>query len=352
MKNLTVFLFGLILLLAVAGIALYYWYSNSIIMPNGSSKADVIFEVSPGDSVEEIADKLVAQGLLKDRWCFIVYGKFNPELVAKFQAGYFELNPQNSVVELFALLQKAKNKEDVKLTIIEGLRYDEIADTLAVAFAKEKDSKFDKDEFIRLVENPSEAEFSSEVTQYLKIYKPEEANLEGFLYPDTYFFAKDSTTMQVLEKLVATLFNKLSAEDYAKFNSSRYSFYELLTVASLIQREAFSLNEKPMIADIIFKRLEHGINGVKLLQIDASLLYPVKDWKADVYRLKNDDNPYNTYKYPGLPPSPICNPGIDAFEAALNPEANEYYYYLHDSSGNIHYAKTYSEHLSNINRYL
>jgi len=352
MKKTFTFILVIILIIGGAFFAGYYWYNNAITSSNSTSSSKVVFEINPGESVEIIAQNLLKAELIKDSNPFIIYAKLNSDKVSGFQAGYFEIPQNSTIVEIFEIFQKAKNKEDIKITIVEGLRYDEVADALEKGFKGVPESKFNKQEFLDIVENPDNYKFSSKVNEYLSLYKPAGKNLEGFLYPDTYFFAKESTSFQVLEKMVTTLFEKLDPQDFTKFNSSTYSFYDYLIIASLIEREALAVGEEPMIADIIMKRLEKGINGVKLLQIDASLLYPAKDWKANAYLLKNSESLYNTYKYPGLPPGPICNPGIHAIRAALNPEANEYYYYLHDSSGKIHFGKTYSEHLSNINKYL
>jgi len=120
----------------------------------------------------------------------------------------------------------------------------------------------------------------------------------------------------------------------------------------MIERETFTDDEKSQIADIIYKRLEQGVNGVKLLQIDATLLYIAKDWKADAFSLKGSDDLYNTYKYPGLPPTPIANPGIVSIQGAIYPERNDYLYYIHDDNGVVHFAKTLSEHNENVRKYL
>ncbi len=352
MKKVIITLVVIISILAVALFAAYFWYNDAISSKNSDSGSKVVFEIKSGEGVEIISQNLLKLELIKDANAFTFYGKLNPNKVSAFQAGFFEIPKNLSIVEIYEVLQKAKNKEDIKITVVEGLRYDEVADYLEKGFKNSPESKFSRDEFINIVEKPDNYKFSSKISEYLRLYKPEGKNLEGFLYPDTYFFAKESSTFQVIEKMISTLFEKLSPNEFGKFNSSAYSFYDYLTISSLIEREALAISEEPMIADVIFKRLEQGINGVKLLQIDASLLYPVKDWKANAYLLKTSDSPYNTYKYPGLPPGPICNAGIDALKAALNPEDNEYYYYLHDSSGKIHYAKTYSEHLGNINKYL
>lgn len=352
MRNCLVFLFVMFLLASVAGFSIFYWYSNAITFPNGISTANVVFEVKAGDSLDVIADNLVEQGILKDRWAFWLHGKLNSDQVDKFQAGYFELTPQNTVIDLFVLLQKAKNKDDIRVTIVEGLRMDEIAEVISEAYQDQANNQFIKEEFMQIVNDPDNMEFDNSVAKLLNVYKPRGVNLEGYLFPDTYFFAKDAKAIDVIEKMITTLFDKLKGNDHSSVTNSDYTFFQLLTIASLIEREALAEDEKPMIADVIYKRLEEGINGVRLLQVDASLLYIVKDWKADAYRLKGSDDLYNTYKYPGLPPGPICNPGLDAIRGALYPTPNDYFFYLHDASGKIHYAKTYSDHLINMDMYL
>jgi UPF0755 protein len=352
MKNCLIFLFIIFLLASIAGFSIFYWYSNAITLSNGISTEKIVFEVKSGESLDTIADNLVSAGILKDKWAFWFHGKLNPDYVNKFQAGYFELSPQNTVIDLFVLLQKAKNKDDVRITIVEGLRADEIAEVIAEEYKNLSSSKFDENEFMMIVNKPMDIEFSKEVGNLLNAYKPEEATLEGFLFPDTYFFSKDADARDVIEKMIITLFDRIKGDDYTAVTKSDYTFFQILTLASLIEREALTNEEKPMIADILYKRLQEGINGVRLLQVDATLLYIAKDWKADAYRLKESEDPYNTYKYQGLPPGPICNPGLEAIEGAIFPESNDYFFYIHDASGKVHYAKTYADHLINVDMYL
>lgn len=352
MKKFIIFIVSLGIILAVAVMAAYYWYQNAITAPNGESKSPMVFEVTQGESIETIAKNLTDNGLLKEKDAFLIYAKLNPSLVPLIQAGYFEILPTSSIKELFVILQKAKNKEDLRVTIPEGLRYDEVSAILEKAFKQVTNSKFTKADFEAIVTNPDASLISGTAKDFLNEYKPAGKSLEGYLYPDTYLFEKDSTAQKIIEKMLNTLNSRLTRDDIDGIKKSEYSFYEMLIIASMIERESLAVSEDPLIADVIYKRLEKGIDGAKLLQIDATLLYPAKDWKADAYALKSKDTPYNTYKYPGLPPTPISNPGIDAIESTIFPEANDYFYYIHDNSGKIHFAKTYNEHLNNINKYL
>ena len=125
--------------------------------------------------------------------------------------------------------------------------------------------------------------------------------------------------------------------------------YEDIILASIIEREGYNGNDRPIIAGILLKRFEEGW----LLQTDASLLYPFKDWKQPITQeIKESDSPYNTYKNMGLPPTPICNPGLQSIEAVWNPTETNYYYYIHDTDGNPHYSETLDQHNENVNKYL
>ncbi len=352
MKKLIIFIVVVAIILALGVFAANYWYNNAITSPNGADKSARVFEVVAGDNIEVIAANLVKSGILREKDAFLIYAKFNPDLVAKIQAGYFEIAAANTIEEIMVILQKAKDKEDVRVTIPEGLRYDEVAEIISNAFANEAEKKFIKERFEEIVKNPDASALAGSAKEFLNKFKPAGKSLEGYLYPDTYMFSKDATAEMVIEKMINTLSLRLSREDIYVIENSNYSFYDLLNIAAMIERESFAVSEDAMIADVIFKRLEKGVNGVKLLQIDATLLYPAKDWKANAFALKSVDNPYNTYMYPGLPPTPIANPGIDAIKAAIYPESNDYYYYIHDKTGKIHFAKTYGEHLNNVNKYL
>jgi UPF0755 protein len=354
-KIIKILLILIFLAVVIAGGA-YYWYEGRLNF-RAATDEKFTFQVNPGEGIDAIITKLIDKGFVSEKYIWQIFLKINPALGMNIQAGEFNLNTNMSIPDIFQVLQKANIEKGVKITIQEGLRYDEIADILEKGFTGSNKNAFLRSEFIKIVEDPGIAGFNDEVTAFLAKNKPAGVNLEGYLFPETYFFDEGTNAQTVVEKLITTLKQKISAEDYVVMYSSAYSFHQYLTIASLIERETLSVAEKPMVADIIYKRLEKGVDGVKLLQLDATLLYIIKDWKSDykineAFKDKYKTNPYNTYRVTGLPPTPICNAGLVAIKAAIYPQKNDYYYYIHDSSGVIHYGRNLSEHNANVKKYL
>ena len=305
---------------------------NSVIKkPNSESSEKVTLQIEQGESVDSIIDKLVDAGILKENWKnhFKYYLKIN-DLSQKLQAGVYEIPKNLNIKEIAETLQQARGL-DIWVTIPEGLRKDEIAEILATELAKGGYKNFNSSDFLKLTTNPSFIQslgFNYELT-----------DLEGFLFPDKYAFSVDETIEDILKKLTNNFKAKVGTEDS----------YEDIIIASMVEREGYNAQDRAMIADIIQRRYKEGW----LLQIDATLLYPLKDWKHVITQEdKGSDNPYNTYKYPGLPPTPICNPGLESINAVRNPQSNDYYYYIHDNEGNVYYAKNLTEHKQNIEKYL
>lgn len=169
---------------------------------------------------------------------------------------------------------------------------------------------------------------------------------EGYLFPDTYFFSANSTEASIVEKLTTTWKTKTAQLFH---NMSEQEIKNTLIMASILEKEGKSASEREIISGILWKRLRENI----ALQVDATFLYTDNKGTAqlsiaDLQR----DNPYNTYKRKGLPVGPINNPGIETLRAALNPKESPYYFYLHDSRGQIYYAKTFEEHKKNKVLYL
>lgn len=352
MSKIVIFIF-LLLSLGLIGALLGFSYYNSTLDSSLSLDQDKIFTIESGDSVEKILENLEKEGVVKNKEVLMIYLKLNPDVASNFKAGTFIIDKDTNLLALTETFQDAStNRDDIAVLIQEGLRYDEIAEILETAYSDIPESKFIKSEYISISENPDDYQFTEKSENFLSDYKPSTKSLEGFLYPDTYYFSKTATAQDIIEKQISTLSEKISTSDYGVITGSDYSLYEHLIVASMIEREAFSSDEKADIADVMFKRLENGIQGVKLLQIDATLLYQAKDWKANPFLIKDVDGPYNTYKRAGLPPTPISNPGIDSLRASLYPNSNTYYFYLHDSDGNIHFAEDASEHNANVRKYI
>ncbi len=172
--------------------------------------------------------------------------------------------------------------------------------------------------------------------------------LEGYLFPDTYFFLIDAVSQDVVAKMTENL--KMKTADLEKpISEGRRTFHQILTMASILEEEAARPEDRRIISGILWKRFDKKM----LLQVDATLDYA---FGKNTYELTSEDlrkdNPYNTYTRIGLPPTPISNPGLDAIIAAIYPEKSSYWYYLSDRYGNTYYAETFGEHKANRAKYL
>jgi UPF0755 protein len=288
------------------------------------------FVIAQGENLDQIASDLSKAGLIRSRTVFKVVVLIK-NLSKKIQAGYFSLTPAQSTGEIAVRLTKASVRQ-VWVTIPEGLRREEVANLVLDKLVESKmPHHFDPEEFIRLT-----------------------AKLEGRLFPNTYALAPNVTTQDVIEKL-----NGEFAKVVAALNIPADQLNRVVTLASIVEREAGSDEERSEVAGVLTNRLKAGA----ALRVDASVQYAISsarcriricDWwpksltRTDIAFASS----YNTYQNPGLPPGPIDNPGKASLEAALKPKATKYWYYLHDSSGQIHYAVTLEEHNQNICTYL
>lgn len=325
-----IFLLALVTVI-VGGFLIKQNYIKTIETPNSDNSEKVALEITTGESLESIINDLVEAGVLRENWKFYfeTYIKLN-KIAPKIQAGVYQIPKDLNIMEIAQMIQFSQ-EQAVWVTIPEGLRKDEIADILEEELANFEDSKFSKDEFLSLTIDPeyiSTLEIPYEIT-----------DLEGYIFPDKYSFAINTETKDLLGIMLTNFKKKVGFEDT----------YQDLIVASMVEREGYTSEDRPMIADLIQRRYAEGW----LLQIDATLLYPKKDWKAPITEQdKQSDSPYNTYKKQGYPPTPICNPGLAAINAVRNPKPNQYYYYIHDKDGVAHFARTLAEHNQNIQTYL
>lgn len=318
-----VFLCGLII----------WWNINT--KPFSTNQSLETFIIAKGSSASLIGNKLKEEGFIKNSFVFKLYVQFTGKQ-QKIQAGEYRLSPSWNLLKIVD--QFTKGPEEIWVTIPEGLRREEIAERVIKSLGKNsQDSEIFRNEFINLTKDK-----------------------EGFLFPDTYLFPQMATASIVVNKLTQTFEKKVDIKLLSEIKKSSYSLEEVITVASLVERETRSDSERLLVAGIIYKRLQANWS----LQIDASVQYAVSntrctknikdcDWWPG---LTKDDiqinSAFNTYKNTGLPPQPISNPGINSINAAVYPETSSYWFYLHDSKGVIHYAKTIEEHNYNIATYL
>ncbi len=316
---LTVLVSLLFVALVLAGGSI--WYVTS---PPGTSTQTSSFIVVKGDTVASIATKLADQGYLRKPLILRVLYKMNAGNQA-IQPGTYKLSQSMSPQVILSTL--LSDTQDAWVTLKEGWRSEEMAEEIAGSLH----STFSRTEFIVLA-------------------KP----VEGKLFPDTYLLSKDMDAAAVFAKLTSTFEDK-----YAKAMTTEgpgvLPKAQTIVLASLVEREGRGDKDSRMVAGILKNRVDAGMP----LQVDATLQYAkgydsVKKtwWGVPKSADKDSTSPYNTYKFAGLPPGAICNPGLLSLEAALNPTPSEYLYYLHDTQGIPHYAKTYEEHQQNIEKYL
>lgn len=274
--------------------ACFYWAINH--KGNGESQD---FIVRSGQSTNQIAQNLQDQGLIKSALIFSIYTKLKAELI---QVGVYNLSPSENMKEILETLATGKTSEDL-VTIPEGWRITQIDDYLT-----EKE----------LIQKGALTQISSAD--------------EGYLFPDTYRFLPDATAEEIRQKMMDN-FNKKTID----LKVSR----DNLILASIVEREAKFDEDRAKIAGVYLNRLEKNMK----LEADPTVQYAKGSWdKITVSDYKNVNSPYNTYLNPGLPPGPICNPGLRSIEAVLHPEKNGYLFFFHKSDGHAVFSNTLQEH--------
>ncbi|MBP6005810.1 endolytic transglycosylase MltG [Candidatus Saccharibacteria bacterium] len=305
--------------LVIALFGLLSWYRLPVI------DQEVVVEY--GDSFDDVSAKLIDAGLARNRLVVkLVYKlKGSPEL----HQGQYLLNNRNGIDQMIDDL--LVTPASLSITIPEGLRIDEQASRLVQI----SDSFLDFEDYL------DNSELINKLPeQFGRIY-----SLEGFMFPDTYFLGVDQGSSQLVS-LMIDHFNKIFDNELAdQVLPDGLDWYQVLKLASVVEKEARTSQDKRLIAGVFLNRLRIGMK----LDSDATINYQTKAVATSASDLKID-SPYNTYLYTGLPPTPISNPGLESILAVINPENNDYFYFLADPNGEVHYARTFEEHQANIVR--
>jgi len=293
----------------------------------------VTVKIREGLSTAEIADRLaekdVIDSTLKFRIWARIYGYDD-----KLRPGSYTFTVGMSDDEVFAKLLTGE-KRLVQFTVPEGFGVKDIAERLYNL------DLADKEDFIQAAENFAPYD-------YMKKHKDVFFAAEGFLFPDTYTVENDVEIDEILNLMANTFDEKLTASMRTQAAKMDLSIYDLITLASLVEREVRFPEDRAIVAQVLLKRLKLNMP----LQTDATLQYLMDTPKEDVTIEDTQiDSPYNTYQHAGLPPGPIANPGMAAIEAVLHPADTDYLYFVADRSGHNHYAYTYEEHLNLVNKY-
>lgn len=291
-----------------------------------SHQGDTLFTVKRGSSVREIAKDLKASGLIRFEYPVYFYFRvFNKRI----KAGTYKLSPTMSVPAICSSLQEGE-QELIKVTVPEGLTISKTA-----ALLKEQ-GIIEVEPFLKAAKNE----------EILRSFGIQASSAEGFLFPDTYFFSYGESAERIVITMLDNFFSKV--KDIPHFPSDSDAYYKAVVLASIIEREYRVPDEAAKIASVFLNRLEIGMP----LQSCATVEYILTEvqHKAHPERLFNKDlnieHPYNTYKWQGLPPGPIANPGMTALYASCNPEKTGYLYFrLKDAEAGTHiFTKTLAEH--------
>jgi UPF0755 protein len=292
-----------------------------------SEEEEIVFIVNRNQTETQTLDKLKTQGLIKNKLAFklVLFFKHN-----EIESGGYNVSKNMSA---WQIANKLTSAPDMKWVVVpEGLRKEQIGEKMAETF------------------NWSNEELDKWNTEYTKMRID---YIEGTYFPDTYLIPVSESGLDMANRMTRH-FDEQFAPYISQFAEQNILWTTGLKLASIIQREAGGKDDMPLIAGILWNRLNQDMN----LEIDATVQYARGNtgsgWWAPVKAedITNIDSPYNTYKYKGLPPYPIANPGLDAIEAVLHPAETDCLYYLHDSNRQIYCAKTFEEHKANIEQYL
>lgn len=331
----------MLLVLVVGGLTLYIWNG---LQPAKDSDDKVQFTIEQGMGTTQIAKLLHEKALIRNELVFIGYLKWKDQ-GSRFQAGTYATTPGHSNDDLIAMLNNGDvvKEEMIRFTIPEGYTVEQITE------------KLDQEGFVDGINFLKLANQSTNVDETLPAAIPNDPKikhaLEGYLFPETYELKKGSTEIDIIKKMTAELEQKLnSIENWEQqMKQQGLTLHELLTISSLVEREVVVDSERALVAGIIDNRLKKG----QKLEIDATVQYALDKPKERLfYKDLEIESPYNTYLKKGLPPGPICNPSLASIKAALQPKASEYFFYVTKKDGSqAHlFAKTYKEHLVNIEK--
>lgn len=317
---------GASVLLACVG-----WILAGDVLALNKEQKEVTITISNDDSFGDVVNRLEDEGLIEYKWLFKLFAAITGGDEDVTMGTYTLDTDMDYRALLSGMSANSATKAEVSVTITEGMNLTQIFDLLedrGVATAE------------KLKEQAANYDYAFDFLQDIPLG---DANrLEGFLYPDTYQFYTPHNTVYAINKMLVR-FDEIYDENMREqVANSGYTLREILTIASLIERETDG-EDQAQIASVIYNRLNNPSAGTQgYLQIDATLVY-INGGKQPTEADKSIDSPYNTYMYKGLPPAPIANPGKTAIQAALNPESTDYFYYALGDDGQHHFFKTYDQ---------
>lgn len=320
-------LFLVLSVFLVLAVGAFFFALNSMANAPGPGGEEVLLEVPRGANARSVAGQLQKLGLLSDTsvFRFVVWRRGGLSL----KAGKFRLSSSLSAVELATALEKPPLAEDEPFVVVEGWRLRDVDEALVAA------GRADPGAYLKA---------ASSRLGYTAPFTLPEGTLEGYLYPETYLLPKGRIDPKVLvqkqlDQFAARVFTPLEAE----VRGYKRSLHELVTMASMLEREEPTPSNRPIVAGILWKRIDRGFP----LGVDATSRYELKAWNdrgGFLVKLRDANDPYNTRHKKGLPPTPIGAPTYSSLEAALRPTPSDFLYYLHDAQKQLHPSRDAAEH--------
>ena len=341
-RRFNIFTYLLFVLITSAILAGVGWLLINDLCAFNKEDITATIEVTADDTVSTIADKLEDAGLIQYKWFFKLFATV-ADAKDKIGTGTYELNTDMDYRALIVGMHNSSgnlNSDTVRITIPEGYTVAQIIHLMAEKGVNTEEN---------LLEAAKTAAFDYE---YIDNNSEDISRLEGYLFPDTYDFYLNEKPANALNRLIKNFDSKLDDDLLAQAEARGYDLKKIITIASLIEKETDG-TDQVKIASVIYNRLDGpGDKGgtYGMLQIDASLLYALPDHEGAITNAdKQTDSKYNLYKYAGLPPTPIANPGLASIEAALEPAETNYYYYALGKDGKHHFSATLQEHNAFLN---
>lgn len=332
--------------LAVFFLTIYYFYFN-IYQRESIGESQVVFKVERNESINALAEKLEKEKIISDSWLFkkyLVWKKQDRNIVY----GEYVVEAPITISRIAEVLNKP-NFSEKKVTILPGSNIRSISEYLASNFI------FSSEEITNLLgisavdyRNNKNLVKPTDIFEYKVLQdKPWYVSYEGYLAPETINVFEDASLKEILEKFIAHRDSQFTTQMYEDIKKNGRNIHEILVMASILEKEVHGLENKKMVSDLFWRRYDSNW----ALQADSTVHYAV-DKLGNVFTTAEDrqsDSLWNTYKYPGLPLSPICNPSLESIMAAIYPTANKYNFFLTDKNGKVYYAITNEEH--NVNRF-
>ena len=300
------------------------------LQPAGQASQVVVLEIAEGESFSETARRLQAHRMIKNKWAFVLVGWLGG-LDRKIMPGEYEFHGGMAPLRILRKLSSGEVRL-YTVTIPEGFSAKQIADLL------HEKQLVDRAEYIRLIRDPA----------FIHTLSLSVNDLEGYLFPDTYLFARHMQPEVMIQAMVSRFRQIVTEDDRARAEALGLSLHQAVTLASLIEKETARSDERALISGVFHNRLRRKIP----LQSDPTVIYALHEFDGDLR--KNDllfESPYNTYHVRGLPPGPIANPGKASIRAALYPESVKYLYFVSRNDGSHEFSATFAEHKRAVRKY-